>query len=77
MPLVKKLTRHGNSYALILDKALLDLLDIGQDTPLSIRVVQGGLLVTPAPEEDHRQRVKAASERANKRYSKVFKKLAE
>ncbi len=34
MALIKKLTKQGNSYALIIDKALIELLDINPESPL-------------------------------------------
>ena len=34
--MVKRLTQHGNSAALIIDKPVLDLLNITMDTPLEI-----------------------------------------
>jgi hypothetical protein len=35
--MVKKLTKHGNSLALVLDRGVLDLLEIDADTPLNIK----------------------------------------
>jgi antitoxin component of MazEF toxin-antitoxin module len=35
---VKKLTRQGNSAALIVDRAIMDLMDIDSDTPLKLTV---------------------------------------
>ena len=32
--MIKKLTKHGNSLALVVDRAVLDLLKIDADTPL-------------------------------------------
>jgi hypothetical protein len=31
--MVKKLTKHGNSLALVIDKPILELLKIDQETP--------------------------------------------
>ncbi len=35
--MIKKLTRHGNSMALVIDKPILELLHIERDTPLEAR----------------------------------------
>ena len=35
--MIKKLTKHGNSLALVLDRGVLDLLEIDADTPLNIK----------------------------------------
>ena len=32
--MIKKLTRHGNSLALVMERGVLDLLNIDADTPL-------------------------------------------
>ena len=34
--MIKKLTRHGNSLALVIDRLILELLRIDTDTPLDI-----------------------------------------
>ena len=34
--MIKKLTKHGNSWALVIDKAVLELLNIDPETPLEI-----------------------------------------
>jgi antitoxin MazE len=46
--LVKTLTRYGNSFALIIDRPVLDLLKIAPDTPLEISTPDGeNLTITP------------------------------
>jgi antitoxin MazE len=35
--MIKKLTKHGKSLALVLDRGALDFLEIDADTPLTIR----------------------------------------
>ena len=48
MVLRKKLVRHGNSYALILDKPILDLLGIGIGDEVELRIYGRTLVITPA-----------------------------
>ncbi len=43
----KNLTRNGNSYALTLDKPLLELLNMSADTPVEIRTDGQSFLVMP------------------------------
>ena len=45
--MVKKLTKHGNSLALVIDKAVLELLKIDADTPLDITTDGDVLIITP------------------------------
>lgn len=47
----KKLVRHGNSSALILDKPILELLNITENTILKLTTDGTSLIITPMPEE--------------------------
>jgi antitoxin MazE len=75
--MVKKLTRHGNSSALVIDRAILDLLKIDLDTPLEISTDGRRLVVEPLADNPRRKRFEQAAEKTHRRFSKVFKKLAE
>ena len=78
--MIKTLTKHGNSYALVIDKPILDLLNIRPDTPLEIATDGKGLLVLPTKEEGKDiddDRFQEILDKINRRYAKVFKRLAE
>ena len=75
--MVKKLTRHGNSLALVIDRPILDLLKIEAETPLEISTDGRQLIVAPAKPSARRKKFDAAQEWAHKRYGKAFRKLAE
>jgi antitoxin MazE len=75
--MLKKLTRHGNSLALVIDRPILDLLNIDSDTPLDISTDGRRLIVAPAEPSERRRKFEAAQRTAHKRYAKAFKKLAE
>ena len=45
--MTKKLIRHGNSAALVLDKALLDLLNVEMDTPLEVTTDGHNIIISP------------------------------
>lgn len=45
--MVKKLTKHGNSLALIIDKSMLEALKINNSTELEIKIEDGNLIVRP------------------------------
>jgi antitoxin component of MazEF toxin-antitoxin module len=47
MPLVKKLSRVGNSSAILLDKPLLQQLDLEQDSEVEITVRDKAIIITP------------------------------
>lgn len=74
--MIKNLVKHGNSWALVIDKPILDLLKIDPEMP--VELTTDGRTVTITPTTDARKKkVREASQKVNQRYSKVFKKLAE
>jgi len=74
--MIKKLTRHGNSLALVLDKGVIELLNIDAETPLEISTDGSLLLITPVRDEEQRRRFKVALEQANAKYALSLKRLA-
>ena len=64
----KKLTTHGNSLALVLDRGVLDLLEIEADTPLNIKTDGKCLIVTPAQDPARQRKFRAALAKANRQY---------
>ena len=75
--MIKHLTKHGNSRALLIDRGILALLDIGDDTPLSMTTDGNCLVVTPVRDPGRDKRFKAAAAWVHRRYDKAFKRLAE
>ena len=75
--MVRKLTKHGNSLALVIGRPILDLLKIDPETPLEVSTDGRQLIIAPAKPSDRREKFDAAQELAHKRYVKAFRKLAE
>jgi antitoxin component of MazEF toxin-antitoxin module len=75
--MLKKLTRHGNSLALVIDRPILDLLKIDTETPLDVSTDGKRLIIAPAQLSERRKRFNAAQEWAHKRYGRAFRKLAQ
>lgn len=75
--MVKKLTKHGNSLALVIDRPILDLLKIDLETPLEISTDGKQLIVAPAKPSTRKKKFEAAQLWAHKRYEKAFRRLAE
>ena len=75
--MTKKLTRHGNSLALVIDRGVLDLLNIDDDTPLDISTDGDVLIVTPIRSSARSKAFHSALEKTNKRYGRLLKRLAE
>jgi antitoxin component of MazEF toxin-antitoxin module len=75
--MIKKLKKHGNSQALVIDKALMDALGIDMDTQLSICVSGHSLIVTPVEVGVGRDEVEASIRKLRPRYGQMLKNLAE
>jgi antitoxin MazE len=75
--MIKRLTKHGNSLALIIDRPILELLKIDPETPLDVSTDGKHLIVAPAKPSARRKSFEAAQELVHKRYGKAFQKLAE
>ncbi|MGH9720265.1 MAG: AbrB/MazE/SpoVT family DNA-binding domain-containing protein [Bryobacteraceae bacterium] len=75
--MVKRLTKHGNSLALVIDRPILDLLKIDSDTPLDVTTDGKRLMLAPAKASERRKKFDASQELAHKRYGKAFERLAQ
>ncbi len=75
--MIKKLTKHGNSLALIIERPILELLGINADTPLEVSTDGKGLRVVPVVDEDRRARFEKAKKQCIERYSGLFQRLAD
>lgn len=75
--MVKKLSKHGNSLALVIDRSILDLLGIDESTSLEISTDGEALVVSPVRDAKRRKRFEQALASSNERYWKALKRLAE
>jgi antitoxin component of MazEF toxin-antitoxin module len=76
--MVKTLIQHGNSAALIIDKAILELLNITLTTPLEVKTDGEKLIISPVRDTNEmRPEVRAAYEKVIAKRDKVFKRLAQ
>ena len=53
--MLKKLARHGNSRAILIEKPILDLLGIDEDTELIMHTDGTSLIFTPVVNEARRE----------------------
>ncbi len=75
--MLKKLTRHGNSLALVIDKGILELLNIDDQTPLEISTDGTLLLISPVRDEKRKRQFLEAVGKANEKYGRALKRLAD
>jgi antitoxin MazE len=72
----KKLVRHGNSLALVIEKPVLDLLGVDADTAFDITTDGQALVLTPARDPKRGKAFRAALDNANRQYAEDLKRLA-
>ena len=75
--MIKKLSKHGDDLALVIDRSILAQLGIDETTPLEISTDGRALVVSPAQDEERRKRFEEALAEGNRRYEKTLKRLSE
>ena len=75
--MIKTLTKHGNSYAMVIDKPILELLHTTADTPFEIISDGRSLVLTPVRSSEESKKFDEAVAMVHKRFGKAMKRLAE
>ncbi len=75
--MTKTLIKHGNSLALVIDKPILEMLDISPDTPLELTTNGDRLMITPVRDKVRQSRLRASLAKINRKYDSDLKRLAE
>jgi antitoxin MazE len=76
--MMKNLIKHGNSHALVIDKAVLDLLKIDPATTQLELVTDGNVLVvTPVRGKKKDKEFADVLKKIHDKYGPVFKRLAD
>jgi antitoxin component of MazEF toxin-antitoxin module len=75
--MTKTLVPHGDSLALVIDKSLLDLLQISADTPLEVTTDGASLLVAPVRDTAREEKLRASLAKINKKFGDDLGRLAE
>ena len=75
--MIKKLSKHGNSQAIIIDKPILEILGINEKTTLEIPTDGTSLIITPVKTKIKNSKIKKSIEKNIEEYKPLLKKLAE
>ena len=77
--MIKKLVKHGNSRALIIDKPILEIIGATDDSEFTITTNGSSLTITPvkSAEEERRLAFQYALEEANQAWGGALKRLAQ
>jgi len=74
--LTKKLARHGNSRALVIEKPILDLLGIDDNTFLQLHTDGESLILTPITVEKRSAAVCAIGQKFSRKFPRAMQVLA-
>ena len=74
---IKTLTKHGNSYALVIDKPILELIRATPETPFEIISDGRSLVLTPVRDPKEEKKFEEAMAKVHERFGNAMKKLAE
>lgn len=79
----KRLSVIGNSLGVIIDKPILELLNIDRDTVLEVKTDGESLIIKPAhtesstePKKNRIQMIRKASKKVSENHKSAFEKLA-
>ena len=75
--MVKKLIKHGNSAALVIDKPILEMLNITNETTFEVSTDGRNLILSPQIEYAQEKDILQSLEKINKKYGTVLKRLGE
>ncbi|HXK49033.1 MAG TPA: AbrB/MazE/SpoVT family DNA-binding domain-containing protein [Clostridiales bacterium] len=74
--MIKKLVKHGNSSALIIDKPIIEMLHIDENTNLELSTDGINIIISPVRGLSRTNMLRNSLERINVKHSKTLKKLA-
>ena len=75
--MVKRLIQHGNSAALVIDKPIMEMLNITSETTFELSTDGKNLILSPQVEHTQEKNILNSLEKINKKYGTVLKKLGE
>jgi len=75
--MIKTLTKHGNSFALVIEKPILELLRVSPETPFEIVTDGQCLVLAPVRDTAEEKKFQNALDMVHRRFGRAMKRLAE
>jgi antitoxin component of MazEF toxin-antitoxin module len=75
--MIKKLTRTGNSVALVLDKPLLEQLGLDENSEVEISTNGQVIVLTPKRDSARERKFRKSVEKINRKYAGLFRRLSQ
>ncbi|MEK7474923.1 MAG: AbrB/MazE/SpoVT family DNA-binding domain-containing protein [Candidatus Coatesbacteria bacterium] len=74
--MTKTMTKHGNSYAVVIDRTMMDLMGITEKTPLDLSLKGDELVIRPIRDGHRRTSVMQAYAHVSRKHAAFLKRLA-
>lgn len=74
--MIKRLTKTGNSVALVLDKQLLEAAQLSPDSEVEVSTDGHAIVITPRRDRKRDADFRAGVDKMHERYAGVFRLLA-
>ena len=75
--MIKRLTRQGNSVALVLDKPILEAAQLDEGQEVEVSTDGDVIVITPVRSQGRQAKLRAVAERMHGKYAGAFRRLAE
>jgi len=75
--MMKKLIQHGNSVALVIDKPIMEMLKITNDTTFELSTDGRNIILSPQIKNTQGNDILKSLEKINGKYGSVLKRLGE
>jgi antitoxin component of MazEF toxin-antitoxin module len=75
--MVKKLIQHGNSAALVIDKPIMEMLHITNETFFELSTDGKNIILSPQNTTTQENNILESLQKINKKYGNVLKRLGE
>lgn len=75
--MVKNLIKHGNSYALVIDKPIMELLQITPDTEMELTTNGDKLVISPVRPDSKQAKLNQVLHEINEDFGPALRKLAD
>ncbi|MBS0265687.1 MAG: AbrB/MazE/SpoVT family DNA-binding domain-containing protein [Planctomycetes bacterium] len=73
----KTLIKHGNSLALVIDKPILEMLQITAETPLELTTNGDAILIRPIRDKRRQRQLQASLDKINAKFGDDLERLAQ
>ncbi len=75
--MIKRLIKHGNSRAIVVDKALLEAAGISENALFQVSINPSGGLIIQSVEDNNTRLFRESFKKLNKKYNKLMQQLAD